>query len=159
MCVIYVISEGVSLDSSKKSYKLNHSRIACELMDGEYVIIDFDTGSYFNTDRISSWILYSLVNSKSLDEIIANLKEQYGSVQGDMVSYVMDFIEDLLDNSIIEVVNDTEPASSYGNPKDVSLPNEFTQPLLNKYTDLQELLLLDPIHEVAPDTGWPKFKD
>jgi hypothetical protein len=27
--------------------------------------------------------------------------------------------------------------------------------LLNKYSDMQELLLLDPIHDVD-DAGWPK---
>jgi hypothetical protein len=31
----------------------------------------------------------------------------------------------------------------------------FNLPLLHKYSDMQELLLLDPIHDVD-DAGWPK---
>jgi hypothetical protein len=31
----------------------------------------------------------------------------------------------------------------------------FNPPLLNKYSDMQELLLLDPIHDVD-EAGWPK---
>lgn len=31
----------------------------------------------------------------------------------------------------------------------------FNPPSLNKYSDMQELLLLDPIHDVD-DAGWPK---
>jgi hypothetical protein len=31
----------------------------------------------------------------------------------------------------------------------------FTPPLLHKYSDMQELLLLDPIHDVD-EAGWPK---
>ena len=33
----------------------------------------------------------------------------------------------------------------------------FKPPLLKRYTDMQELLILDPIHEVD-DTGWPAIK-
>jgi hypothetical protein len=34
---------------------------------------------------------------------------------------------------------------------------EFSRPILTKYTDMKELLLLDPIHEVD-ETGWPNPK-
>jgi hypothetical protein len=34
----------------------------------------------------------------------------------------------------------------------------FAAPQLEKYTDMQELLLIDPIHEVNDDHGWPKMK-
>ncbi len=33
----------------------------------------------------------------------------------------------------------------------------FCLPIIEKYTDLEELLLLDPIHEVD-ESGWPKQK-
>jgi hypothetical protein len=34
----------------------------------------------------------------------------------------------------------------------------FTQPVLEVYTDMQDLLLLDPIHEVDEEAGWPSPK-
>jgi hypothetical protein len=40
----------------------------------------------------------------------------------------------------------------------VSLPpaaGAWTAPALEKYTDMQDLLILDPVHEVAAE-GWPK---
>ena len=33
----------------------------------------------------------------------------------------------------------------------------FEAPILHKYTDMQDLLLLDPIHEVD-EAGWPSVK-
>ena len=33
----------------------------------------------------------------------------------------------------------------------------FVAPVLQKHTDMQDLLLLDPIHEVD-ETGWPSLK-
>jgi len=31
----------------------------------------------------------------------------------------------------------------------------FVKPILQKYTDMADLLLLDPIHEVDAGQGWP----
>ncbi len=31
---------------------------------------------------------------------------------------------------------------------------DYEEPKLGKHTDMQELLLLDPVHEVG-ETGWP----
>jgi len=31
----------------------------------------------------------------------------------------------------------------------------FAPPVLERYTDMQDYFLLDPIHEVSPE-GWPK---
>ena len=41
-------------------------------------------------------------------------------------------------------------------PETGSIP--FDAPILKRYTDQQELLLLDPIHEVD-DIGWPREKE
>ena len=35
----------------------------------------------------------------------------------------------------------------------------FAPPGLRKFTDMQELLLVDPIHDVQPEAGWPLPKD
>ena len=35
-----------------------------------------------------------------------------------------------------------------------SASSDFASPHLEKYTDLQDLIMLDPIHEVEPK-GWP----
>jgi hypothetical protein len=35
---------------------------------------------------------------------------------------------------------------------------KFTPPVLGKYTDMQELLLQDPVHEVDAAAGWPHPK-
>ena|SRR6476660_8869681 len=47
----------------------------------------------------------------------------------------------------------TGPKSS-SRPDDLGTAAAFVTPELHKYTDMQELLLVDPIHEVAEE-GWP----
>ena len=39
----------------------------------------------------------------------------------------------------------------------VAVKQPFEAPILNKYNDMQELLLLDPIHDVD-EAGWPNTK-
>lgn len=36
-----------------------------------------------------------------------------------------------------------------------SAPHPFSIPASQKFTEMQELLLVDPIHEVDPQAGWP----
>ena len=41
-----------------------------------------------------------------------------------------------------------------GRPDDLGTAPAFVTPELHKFTDMQELLLVDPIHEVTEE-GWP----
>lgn len=34
----------------------------------------------------------------------------------------------------------------------------FVAPVLHKYTDMQEFMLVDPLHDVEADAGWPHVK-
>ncbi len=46
------------------------------------------------------------------------------------------------------------PDGSAATAKDV---RRFTEPTVHTYADMQDLLLLDPIHDVD-ETGWPNAK-
>ena len=35
-------------------------------------------------------------------------------------------------------------------------PDTYEPPTLKKYDDMADLLLVDPIHDVAAETGWPE---
>ena len=54
-------------------------------------------------------------------------------------------------------------ASSGSTPRLVAIaqdatPQAFDAPRLERYTDMQDLVLLDPVHQVD-DTGWPRTKE
>ena len=46
------------------------------------------------------------------------------------------------------------PTATNSKPEKLS----FSPPTLEKYTDMEELLALDPIHEVNEVVGWPNVK-
>jgi hypothetical protein len=82
-------------------------------------------------------------------------------VEGDIRGGVEAFIETLRRESLI-VPLEGEPAKSAAVPEQEASVSEkrpdFIPPKLRKYTDMQDLLLLDPIHEVD-EQGWPIAKD
>ena len=63
------------------------------------------------------------------------------------------FVERLLEEALLVAANgDGRPLRL--RPSRTAPPRLVREPRLDKYTDMQELLLLDPIHEVD-ERGWP----
>jgi hypothetical protein len=75
----------------------------------------------------------------------------YGSDEASVIVDFTSFIERLMEEQLIKAGN--------GDPKDWPLSKErqsepYLKPSFEKYSDMQEMLLLDPIHEVS-EVGWP----
>jgi hypothetical protein len=88
--------------------------------------------------------------------------ENYDCTSGDEEITVNLFIQQLQQEGlVIPVDNKLADSSLPQNWKEQITAKEskaiFNAPVLNKYTDMQDLLLLDPIHEVDA-TGWPSIK-
>ncbi|MCP4686880.1 MAG: PqqD family protein, partial [Desulfobacterales bacterium] len=71
----------------------------------------------------------------------------------DVEAAVQRFLDEMLGEGLILA---DETGRSHAPPADPPAPvaAEFSPPALRKFTDMEELLLLDPIHEVN-DAGWP----
>ena len=79
-----------------------------------------------------------------------------------MQAVVQQFVAELLRENLVV----GEEAKGAESPWNQPMPAQagyqtqrpgFVPPSLHKYVDMQELLLLDPIHEVD-ETGWPSIK-
>ena len=69
------------------------------------------------------------------------------------------YVEELLVEELLREAgpgrapSEAEPAAA---PPPVQTP--FRTPVLSKFDDMNEMLLLDPVHDVA-ETGWPAPRD
>lgn len=143
------------MSNTNLNYLLNSSEISLERLNGEVVIISFNSGNYYSCVGSAADIL-SLV-SKEVDrtlwkEIICSKYkiDDLPVVEVDL------FIDECLKENIIISVNSKLDGMS-------SLPDDFTRsswntPILKIYRDFQDLLLVDPIHDSSL-TGWPELKD
>ncbi len=121
-----------------------------EAIEGEVIIVNLDKGLYFSTDGVGASIWAMIVAGRTADEILLWAK---GLDAGDVVAAdVAEFLDDLRENELVRDVAETPEGGDFDVP---AAPATYEKPTLNVYADMEELLLLDPIHDVSDDAGWP----
>lgn len=137
-------------------WSINQPQVVHEILDDEVVVIDFNTGSYYSLNRVGTDVWALIDTGAATDEIIRDISRRYDGDLTEVEQAVVRFIDELRQEGLImadgtSVAERTVPAKleDMGPEK-----RKFEVPVLRQYTDLQELILLDPIHEVDV-TGWP----
>jgi Coenzyme PQQ synthesis protein D (PqqD) len=131
-------------------YQLNDHNVVSEVLDGEVIVIHLQTGTYYSMLASGADIWNALLNGWSVEEISDRLV-QATALEHELIGvHVARFVTTLEGEELIRPTN-----GDPGTRRDEFLPGSaYAEPELLKYTDMQELLLVDPIHEVAEE-GWP----
>ena len=143
--------------------RINLQKIVHETIDGETVILNLDTGSYYSLVGTGVCIWSFIEEGITVKDITEKIRCSYECEGLDIEAGVAEFISELLKESIT-VIDPTDKSGSVQSSfeqeeKDISRKKQnFDAPVLNKYSDMQDLLLLDPIHEVDEKAGWPTNK-
>lgn len=139
------------------SYAINRTSVVSDVIEGEAVIINLDTGRYYGLNETGS-VLWSVlqrgaVNVKGLTE---ELTLRY---TGDSET-IQDAVKTIMARLLAEglVVESSEHPIMSANPTKALLDKSraFLAPSLETHTDMQDFLLVDPIHEVDA-TGHPRL--
>lgn len=136
---------------SSRHYLIAEKDIAHEIIDGEAIIIHFDSGNYYSLNGMAATFWEWL-------EAGATYGEMTGAFQNlteDDIAEINGFVEGLVRENILARVDEPLPANR---PADRLPPKSqlvFQAPRFDKYNDMQHLLLSDPIHEVDEERGWP----
>jgi hypothetical protein len=138
----------------KMRFRVNSPYVISETIQGETIIIHLTTGTYYSLQGSGAEVWESIAGSASAAEIAADLAERYGVDATGAEASVIALLNDLQAEELIASSDATarEPVAANGVPA-----GEFVPPTLSKYTDMQDLVLLDPVHEVG-DAGWPEAK-
>lgn len=132
-------------------YRVNTPAIVYETFADEVIVVSFLDGSYYSIRGAGIEIWKLLCAGVSMAHILVAFQEAYPNDPG-LQRVIADFMEELLQRNLIVV---TEENTASDLPAIHPDPAGFARPVLETYTDMQDLLLLDPIHEVGED-GWPK---
>ena len=142
--------------------KINEPNIVHENVDGETIILNLDSGNYYSIVDVGADIWNYIEKGAPISEIMPLIRENYECFQGGEENAVNSFINQLQQEGLVIPIDDKLNASLLPrNWKEQITAKKnkavFNAPVLNKYSDMQDLLLLDPIHEVDA-TGWPSIK-
>lgn len=133
------------------AYRVNTERFAHETVDGEVIVIDMDEGNYFSMRGSAARIWQLAEQGHSAGAIVSAFEALAGNVaRPEIESGVGALLDRLAEEGILQPA---PPAGTSANPPRLSA-EPFTAPVLEKHTEMQDLLTLDPIHEVD-ETGWP----
>lgn len=138
--------------------RVNSPRIACECIDGEAVLIDFESGTYFSSRDSGAAVLSLLGNGATACQLAEALARQFDASHAQILADVQTFLHELLAAGVA-VLCDAPPTSvapALAVSTNAASQTAWTAPVIETFTDMQQLLLLDPIHEVD-DIGWPKL--
>lgn len=136
-----------------RRYEINAPAVVSEIIDGEAVIMHLKSGYYFSTSDSGGVIWEGLEKRHDVDALASNLAASYALSANDASDILEGFIAKLISHDLIRIAaNDAALPATIDKP--VQVPGPFQPPVLNVFSDMQDLLLLDPIHDVD-EAGWP----
>jgi hypothetical protein len=101
-------------------HRVNRPQVINETIDGEAIMINLATGSYYSLDRVGGDLWALVEASLSGEEIVVELGRRYDADENDI--------------------------------------RRGVDELLRRLAGMQDLILLDPVHEVDA-RGWPHLPD
>ncbi|HEY2536878.1 MAG TPA: PqqD family protein [Solirubrobacteraceae bacterium] len=163
--------------------RINAPHVVHETIDGETILIHLGTGAYYSLEGVGAHVWGLAVAGGEEGEILAEVQSRYDEDPQIVGEAVEALLRRLLEEELLAQAEMTATdAGEGGAPADgepdgarpsettpseepprpagsaPSLPAEFVAPVLNKYTDMQEFMLIDPIHDVEEEAGWPHVK-
>ena len=131
------------VNMSKLVLQPNVDRIAAELIEGDAIIINVATGTYYSTQGIGGWVWERCAAGLTVAEIVglgsASFEVSSGQLEGDLLAFAETLkAEDLVIDTVVErIAQSSREAASAGK-------RPYAAPTLLIYRDLKDLLALDP---------------
>lgn len=123
---------------------INAPSVIYDVQGGEAVLIDLSTGRYYRLDAASTRLWEHFSGAVSPEQLVASAENS------DALSAEIErIVEELREQGLVREATDADPAAPAPSPW------TFDGFALEQFTDLEDILGLDPIHEVDPQRGWP----
>jgi hypothetical protein len=133
------------------TYRVPEGSIVHEVIDRELILINLLTGTYYSANESGAFLWKLLLQGASQAELVGLAATRFGVPADTMGQQVQAFLEHLKKEELI--VESEAPAGAPA-PPPAGATSAYQPPRLIVFSDMQELLVLDPIHEVN-EHGWP----
>jgi hypothetical protein len=137
-------------------FRANTPHVVHEIIDGEAILVNMQTGRYYSASEIGA-VVWGLIEAGApVSAIVDRVAARYRGAREEIAAGIERFLAELeREGLIVPHEGAVAVGDGAGAGRDVPPAGApFVPPALRAYTDMEDLLLLDPIHDVD-ETGWP----
>lgn len=141
-------------DTGDRWLRTRPSDLVAETLSDETLVIDTASGVFFSLRGVASalWaMLEGSAREAELRDAVTSRFPDTATVDIDVVAFIAALQADDLVVDVESAVARSGAASAAG-----QWPDAYEPPTVKKYDDMADLLLVDPIHDVDAQVGWPE---
>lgn len=142
------------------AYEANSPRVLGETIDSETLLIDSRTGVYFALNVTGSQIWAAFISQPAtIDAVATEFARLYDLAPDVARNDVAATVSAMREH---ELLREAPAMAVSQTPTRASMPvvdRTYEPSSIERFDDLEDLLLLDPIHDVDPDRGWPTARN
>jgi hypothetical protein len=127
--------------------------VVAKVMDGEAVIINLANGRYYSMEKVGGAVWGMIEDGCRLDEIVAVIAARYDVEIARLRADVLQLVTALLREELLSMASDDETPLRQPEPE-AAHKLLYETPQLNTYTDMEDLLALDPPTPGLSDLPW-----
>jgi hypothetical protein len=143
-------------------YQTAGQDIVSEEIDGEVIIVNLKNGNYYSLTQSATAIWAGIQRHATLEQIRDGLAIRYSGDAASMDRGLAELIKALEGEELIRQQTadeaDSPVAESSAGDSPPQAKEAYLPPVFERFTDMGDLLLLDPVHEVEDEKGWPHVK-
>jgi hypothetical protein len=138
-------------------YTYDQNSIVYEVLDREVMLVNLDSGYYYALEGTASDIWQMVAAGTTSSDTVDALLRRYTAERAQVEQAVVDLLAHLVDENLL-VPSTGLPSSPSAVPAgadSLDNPLPFTAPAMYKYTDMANLIHMDPIRDFD-ETSWPR---
>lgn len=137
-------------------FRINAPDVINQTIDDEAIVLHLGTGRYYSARGTGAHAWELLSQAVPVADVVARFASAYDASEAEISASLDTFIAYLTGESLIvpaEGAADPNGAQAAHAPEGGKVA--FEAPAMESFSDLEDLLLLDPVHEVDAQQGWP----
>jgi hypothetical protein len=131
---------------------VDQTHVVHETIDGETILIHLGTGTYYSLAGVGSEAWDLLATGGTRETLLDFARQRYLGDPVEIELGLLGLVDHLLQEGLL--VECDEPSAGELGSRPTGQVG-FAVPVLQTYTDMQEFMLVDPLHEVDEVAGWP----
>lgn len=145
------------MTAQARPLRANRAEVAAEIIDGEAILINLSTSRYYSLEGTGA-VVWSLIE-RGADQaaIVDELVRRFAAERPVVDAQVAALVDELLAERLVVEASpgdDTLPTAPVEPDAAPEAPGVYQPPRLETYTDMEDLLALDPPMPGLKDIAW-----